>query len=86
MLSEHSEKETVVWKKKYKEFYQFRLILPIKIYYIPDFENIWSRELKVMAKKDYFVPVMFWFREKNYTNQPPKIGKNNRVLLIKLFL
>ena len=26
-------------KKKYKEFCQFRLILPIKIYYILDFEK-----------------------------------------------
>ena len=27
-------------KKKFKKFYRFRLILPIKIYYFPDFENV----------------------------------------------
>ena len=43
-LQTHSEMETVVWKKKLKEFCQFRLILPKKRYFIPDFENIWSRE------------------------------------------
>ena len=31
-------------KKICKEFCQFRLIPHIKIYYIPDFENVWSRE------------------------------------------
>ena len=30
-------------KKKYIEFCQFRLILPIKICYIPNFKIFWSR-------------------------------------------
>ena len=38
-MNVHSEMETVVYKKKCKEFSQFRLILPIKKYYIHDFEN-----------------------------------------------
>ena len=37
-------------KKMFKEFCQFRLNLPIKISYISDFEDVWSRDSKVMAK------------------------------------
>ena len=36
------------FKKMYKEVCQFRLNLLIKISYIPDFENVWSRGSKVM--------------------------------------
>ena len=62
-------------KKKYKEFCQFRLILPIGIYYIPDFENIWSREEKVMAKKRFFccITQSFFDLEKKFIPiNPPK--------------
>ena len=37
--------------EKFKEFCQIRLNLLIKISYIPDFENFWSRDSKVIAKK-----------------------------------
>ena len=41
-------------KKKVLRVLSIKLILPIKMYYIPDFENVWSREQKVMTKKEFF--------------------------------
>ena len=44
-------------KKKYKEFCQFKLILPIKIYYIPDFENFDLGNKKLWQKKRFFCSI-----------------------------
>ena len=46
-------------KNKFKEFCQFRLNLLIKISYIPDLKNFWSRDSKVMAKKDFLKKKIF---------------------------
>ena len=45
-----------MYEKKCKEFCQFRLILPIKIYHIPDFKMIDLGNKELWRKKDFFVP------------------------------
>ena len=70
--SAHAQLEMVVLEKKiFKEFYQFRLNLLIKISYIPD-----STGSKVMAKKK-IVPnlAIFCLRVKIYTSHTPKTSK-----------
>ena len=54
----HSAMETIIWNKKSaNSFANSGLFYPYKLYYIPDFENFWSKELKVMAKKRFFLAI-----------------------------
>ena len=80
---------TIKWyKKKYKEFCQIRLILPIKIYYITDFENFWSREYKFMAKKRIFwsiTPSFFDLEKIFIIANPQKRAKILGVFSVKFF-
>ena len=59
------------WKlnKNVQRVLSIWLNLLLKIYYIPDFENIWSRDSKVIAKRYFFVhfwkkdiPIQYWER------------------------
>ena len=64
------------------------LNLPKKdIIYFPDFEN-GSKSKKLWPKKEIFVDnlVIFNFREKFFSENPPKTGKNKKFLRNKLFL
>ena len=68
-------------KKNCEEFCQFTLILPIKIYYIPDFENVSSREKKVMANFFGAITPSFYDLEKIFILiNLPKLAKIIRVL------
>ena len=53
----------------------------------PDFENIWSKGKKIIAKKKIlgYNSVISWSRGNLYSNQPLKTGKNNMGLLSNIF-